>query len=135
MSRERLARALSQPVERLVRQFGDRSDVRRPEVTRGPDNSPREEWRTIPGVTSPFPVLLARMTEADRLRSWGTELAAEVQAYVPLSVGVQVGDVLRPTTGSFAGIPHQVVEWEPNDYGGLAALALTRVPPRPDFGF
>lgn len=135
MSRERLARAVARPIPALLRQFGDAVEARRPEQTRAADGSLVHEWRLLPGQPGRFAALLARLNEADRRRTWGTEVEAEVQAYALLTVGLAVKDIVRPREGSFAGMAFEVVAVAPDDYGGLAELALKRVPPRPDYGF
>lgn len=135
MSRGTLSRSLTRVSRKLIKQFGDAVEGRRKVVTRAADNSAKHEWRKITGFEETFPAVLTRMTESDRRRVWGAEIEASMVALVPLEVGMVKGDILCPTEGSFAGVPFEVVDRAPNDYGGLSELALNQATPRPDYGF
>lgn len=130
--RTALPNALRGPIGQVVTSFGDLCSWRRPdERDTQPDNSLAVIWER---AGEPLPVVLSAMSEAKRLRVWGARIEGSVEGLVQLDCGVEVGDILRPQSGSWCGQALEVTGRQPIDLGTVAVLALRAVPDQPTYG-
>jgi hypothetical protein len=131
-----IQKATSRLVPKLMQKFGVPCDVRRPESLEDQaDNSTSVYWARLPRSIGIEQVIVSPITEAARRKEWGTESRARVLGVAALSLGLQTGDILRPRTGAYAGVPLEVVERAPSDAGSLVTLGLTQVHDRSEFGW
>ncbi len=123
--RNAIPAALRGPMAKVVTSFGDvcRWYCQREMTTA--DGSYAVYWQRHDNDVS---VVLSYMSEGKRQRVWGDRTEGSVEGIVALEVGVEVGNILRPTSGSWCGQALEVVARNPIDMGTVAVLALKAVP-------
>lgn len=98
-----IAEALADPLAELIVELGEQGWLRRRDEGEADDGSRIATLNRVSGVSDPIGLLPTSRSASRVVQDWGREREVTLEAYVLNTVPVQEGDLVRLTTGEFAG--------------------------------
>lgn len=98
-----IADALAPTMEDLIVELGEQGRLRRRSEDRAADGSEAGTLNRVPGAAESIGLLPISRSASRMAEDWGRDRAVQIEAYIPNTVPIQEGDLVRLTTGEFSG--------------------------------